>query len=286
MPQEPTLHGMRVALGCSRPVTTGETIAMKPIHFAFALVLLPFAVLDCSASSAPAATAESDSALSATGERQMQALLETARRSAEGARPRGRCYASVARYIDTVGYGKMPVLPPSERGSLPSVPDAFGAEAHMFADFMNETDPDTGHSHADDLGLQRLAIDNPYRAPAGSIVVVRAGTPGTAHPTAGDITVAGSGGKFYNDGEMGYGGSDNFPSGNDFVLGVYAPKTATASGPQTLACGRDEDCTGGSTGTERVCATSLRYCIVGCHSDDDCPSAKTCEHTTPHYSCQ
>jgi hypothetical protein len=259
---------------------------MKPFQISFGLLLLPLTLLGCSVKSAPAD--ETENALRSTdGQAQMQALLETARSSATGLRPQGRCYASVARYIDTVGYGKMPALPPSERGSLPSVPEAYGAEAHMFADFMNETDPDTGHSHADGLGLQRLNLDNPYRAPAGSIVVVRAGTPGTSHPTAGDITVAGPGGAFYNDGEMGYGGSGNFPSGNDFVLGIYAPKDATGSSPPgTVACEQDDDCNGGESGTERVCGSSLGYCIAGCHSNDDCPSSKSCAHTAPHYSCR
>ena len=32
--------------------------------------------------------------------------------------------------------------------------------------------------------------NNPYNAPRGAIVVVKAGTPGTAHPVAGDIAVA------------------------------------------------------------------------------------------------
>ena len=53
---------------------------------------------------------------------------------------------------------------------------------------------------------------------------LRAGTPGTRHPTAGDIAVATGDGGFYNDGKMGYGGRDNFKAGNDYVLGVYVPK--------------------------------------------------------------
>ena len=28
---------------------------------------------------------------------------------------------------------------------------------------------------------------------------------------------------FWNGGEMGYGGSQNFPASNDYVLGIYVP---------------------------------------------------------------
>jgi hypothetical protein len=72
-------------------------------------------------------------------------------------------------------------------------------------------------------GLKKLALDNPYEAPPGAIVVVRPGTPGTAHPVAGDIAVATGQGWFANGGEMGYGGPQNFPPGNGHVLGIYVP---------------------------------------------------------------
>ena len=71
--------------------------------------------------------------------------------------------------------------------------------------------------------------NNPYKAPTGTIVVVRAGTPGTANPVAGDIAVVGEGDYFWNGGEMGYGGSQNFPSNNDYVLGIYAPTACCGS---------------------------------------------------------
>ena len=48
------------------------------------------------------------------------------------------------------------------------------------------------------LGMVNLNLDSPYKAPGGAIVVVRAGTPGTVNPTAGDIAVASGGGDFYN----------------------------------------------------------------------------------------
>jgi hypothetical protein len=152
---------------------------------------------------------------------QMRAIVATARASAAGKRPGGLCYAAVARYIDTVGYGKLPAQPKSLIGTLPAVPREFVAFAHQFADFMN------ADGHADDSGLTRLPIDSPYDAPAGAIVVVRAGAPGTHHPTAGDIAVAAGNGVFFNDGLMGYGGPELFPPGNDFVLGVYVPKGAS-----------------------------------------------------------
>lgn len=180
------------------------------------------------ASSAPSSSSRASSArssnggyaISAKGRAQMQALLDEAQSHAAGERPLGRCYAAVATYIDAVGYGNMGKAPGA---SLPSVPDDYGTYAHQFADYMNAKGSN-GQTNASRLGLQRLPITNPYKAPPGSIVVVRAGTPGTANPVAGDIVVVGKNGTFYNDGNMGYGGSQNFPAGNTYVLGVYAPK--------------------------------------------------------------
>jgi len=146
----------------------------------------------------------------------MSNLASRAQSDSAGKRPDGRCYAHVANdYIDKVGYGGICV------GCFASsIPSDYWAEAHQFADYLN------AGSHAADLKLaniQSSVANNPYNAPEGSIVVVRAGTPGTAHPTAGDIAVKGSGDSFYNGGEMGYGGSGNFPPSNDFVLGIFVP---------------------------------------------------------------
>ena len=99
------------------------------------------------------------------------------------------------------------------------------------------------------LGLQNTGGKNPYTAPAGSIVVVRAGTPGTAHPTAGDIAVAGGGGKFWNGGDMGYGGSGNFPPGNSHVAGIFVPTKCSGGGGG-----------GGGGGT---CSSSCSKCVKG-----------------------
>ncbi|HEY9766458.1 MAG TPA: peptidoglycan-binding domain-containing protein [Chroococcales cyanobacterium] len=140
------------------------------------------------------------------GRQQMKNLLQAAERESAGLRPQGTCYAAVWGMIEKAGYGNMP-------GATP--PDSLSAYACQFAEWAD--------SNLQAAGLRKLPISDPYQAPAGSIVVVRAGTPGTAHPTAGDIVVAMGDGRFLNDGEMGYGGSDNFPPGNDYVLGIYAP---------------------------------------------------------------
>jgi len=67
---------------------------------------------------------------------------------------------------------------------------------------------------------------NPYNAPEGAIVVVAAGAPGTANPTAGDIAVKGPNADFYNGGMMGYGPAASFPT--QYTLGIYVPTKCTA----------------------------------------------------------
>ncbi len=145
--------------------------------------------------------------ISATGKAEMSKLEQAAKAYASGRPPEGWCLKKVEDYLDTTSYGKI------GHGNIPRF-----EYAHDFADYLNQ-----GHRYAQ-LGLQKLPITNPYDAPEGSIIVVRAGTPGTANPVAGDIVVKGPGDHFYNDGEMGYGGPGNFPKGNNYVLGVYAPK--------------------------------------------------------------
>jgi len=123
-------------------------------------------------------------------------------------------------------------------------------------------------SNAADLCLENVQgkySNNPYKAPDGTIVVVRAGTPGTANPIAGDIAVNGEGNYFWNGSEMGYGGSSNFPSNNDYVLGIYAP---------TSCCG---SCNGGNSNDDH-------------HINDDvgssCPSAcAECVHYAGGKAC-
>ena len=136
----------------------------------------------------------------------MANLARVAQSYAGGRAPGGWCLKKVEDYLDQVSYGGI------GHGNIPRFP-----YAHDFADYLNSGD------RYRSLGLRKLDITNPYDAPPGSIVVVRAGTPGTHNPVAGDIVVKGYGDHFYNDGEMGYGGPQNFPPGNDYVLGVYEP---------------------------------------------------------------
>jgi len=142
-------------------------------------------------------------------------IFSVAKRDSQGRAPDGRCYSHVADYIDQTGYGGI-----NPGGFDDAIPPAYWAEAHDFADYLNQG------NNAANLCLvnnQRKYGNNPYNAPKGAIVVVRAGTPGTANPTAGDIAIASGGDVLYNGGEMGYGGSGNFPPGNNYVLGIFEP---------------------------------------------------------------
>ncbi len=138
--------------------------------------------------------------------RQMRDMVKVAASIAAGRRPMGRCLYAVQNMLDRATYGR------AGHGHIPRLP-----MAKDLAHYLNE-----GNRYAS-LGLKRLHITNPYDAPPGAIIVVRAGTPGTHHPTAGDVVVRGYGDHMYNDGEMGYGGRGNFRPGNDYVLGVYVP---------------------------------------------------------------
>lgn len=146
--------------------------------------------------------------ISPEGRADMDRLARVAARRAGGRSPEGWCYREVWGHLMESGYAKL---------TQTSIPDSHSAYARQFGEYLNAGD------NAKRLGMQRLPIDNPYDAPKGSIVVVRPGTPGTAHPTAGDIAVAMGGGRFLNDGEMRYGGRANFPPGNRHVIGIYAP---------------------------------------------------------------
>lgn len=163
-----------------------------------------------------------DYVVSEAGQKQMDALLAYAKAQAGGKKPGGWCYRAVMKYINAVGYGKIP------KGGLhgtnkPAIPWSHWAYAHMFADYLNIKDA-SGVYNYEKLGLQKLHLKNPYDAPPGAIVVVRAGTPGTSHPTAGDIAVAAGNGVFYNDGKMGYKGPQHFTDKSTYVLGIYIPK--------------------------------------------------------------
>lgn len=145
----------------------------------------------------------------------MNNLEGYARRMSQGFRPDGRCYSHVADFLDATGFGGI-----NRNGFNAAIPSSYWQYAYQFAEFLNQG------NNAANLCLENRQAryqNNPYNAPPGAIVVVRAGTPGTAHPVAGDIAVASGSNVFWNGGEMGYGGSQNFPASNTFVLGIYEP---------------------------------------------------------------
>lgn len=178
----------------------------------------------------------------------MQRLEQTAR---DNVRPDmcacGLSYQHVQLYLEASGgYGGFPprgarsskcgVATPSASGLgfACIVPASFSGHPAQFAEYMN-----TG-SNAEHAGLQRLDLSNPYDAPLGAIVVVGGGSPGTKHPTAGDISVKGSGDTFWNDGAMNYGGrslwthATTLPTpfeygqaGKAVLLGVYVPRVCS-----------------------------------------------------------
>ncbi|QRO01223.1 peptidoglycan-binding protein [Archangium violaceum] len=143
--------------------------------------------------------------ISTQGREQMRRLLEVARSNSAGKRPDGYCLKHVNDWLNGITYARI------GNGNSPRLPYAY-----RYGEWLN--------ANLQTLEIQKMNLTNPYKAPAGAIVVVRAGTPGTSHPTAGDIAVADGNGKFYNGGEMGYGGSQNFPAGNTYVIGIFAPK--------------------------------------------------------------
>ena len=147
---------------------------------------------------------------SAAGVEQRAKLLKIARAGGSG-RPDGWCYMHVAAFLKALGgYGKI-----KDAGAQFSPADM--PYAHCFADLMNK-DPAK-------WGMKKLPITNPYDAPSGSIVVVKAGSPGTHHKTAGDIAVADGKGAFYNGGLMGYHGRKGWDDWGTkaVLLGCYIP---------------------------------------------------------------
>lgn len=149
--------------------------------------------------------------ISSKGAAQLAKLVSTAAGAAGGKRPKGKCYAAVKRHISNAGgYGNI-------RNIYKDARFQPQGEARNFAEVVNAKGPES-------FGLERLSISNPYDAPEGSLVVVSAGSPGTRHPTAGDITVKGPGDRFFNDGEMKYRGREAWPAKTGRVLGVYRVK--------------------------------------------------------------
>jgi hypothetical protein len=148
--------------------------------------------------------------ISPAGRTQMSALVDWGMKHNTG-KSGGRCYEYVWKYITQNGKGY---------GKIFKWTDAHGIRpeyARNFADFFLIP------KNAQRWGLQQLKdIKNPYDAPVGSIVVVWAGAPGTAHPVAGDIAIARGNGKFINDGpNMSYGPKASFPANK--LAGVWVP---------------------------------------------------------------
>lgn len=145
------------------------------------------------------------------GARDRARMLSISRSQSAGRRPDGRCYYHVCQFlVQCNGYGK--ITNPYKQFPASALP-----EAHNFADFVNSTGPQR-------WGLEKLSIHNPYDAPPGAIVVVAAGSPGTAHPTAGDIAIADGNGAFYNGGLMGYSGKSGWANSKSArLLGAYIP---------------------------------------------------------------
>jgi lysozyme len=145
------------------------------------------------------------------GSEQRQRMLSVARGASAGKRPDGMCYAHVCQFfVSCGGYGK--IHDPHRQFPASALP-----YAHDFADFVNAQGPKK-------WGLEKLSISSPYDAPPGAIVVVKAGSPGTHHPTAGDIAIADGHGLFYNGGVMGYSGAAGWKaSPRAHLLGAYIP---------------------------------------------------------------
>lgn len=121
----------------------------------------------------------------------MKKIVDIARSKNSGA-SRGDCFKYVANYIDWAGYG--------------GIPTNFMYQGHArYAKGFAVVFDNPANQKA--MGIKKLPITNPYDAPYGSIIVVSAGSPGTAHPVAGDIVVRGTGDEFLNDGpRMNYHG--------------------------------------------------------------------------------
>ncbi len=153
--------------------------------------------------------------ISAQGREQMRKVVDYAMQNHRGA-SNGQCFNAVWGYLTSSGYGNL--------SNWADLPNMGSAEAKDFAAYMNAR-----QDNLDEAGLQRLdtafdpPITNPHdpRIPEGAVIVVAAGSTGTAHPTAGDIVIKGNG-RFINDGpNMDYGTSSTWQGK---LLGVYIPK--------------------------------------------------------------
>jgi hypothetical protein len=155
-------------------------------------------------------------AVSATGQKQLSDVVAYAKKNHKGASA-GQCFNAVWGYLTSSGYGKL-----KSWGDLPNMKSG---EARHFAEYLNGS-----QAHRDEAGLQRFdtafnpPITNPHdaRIPVGAVIVVAAGSTGTAHPTAGDIVIKAGSGHFINDGpNMDYGTKSGWQGK---LLGVYIPR--------------------------------------------------------------
>jgi hypothetical protein len=177
------------------PSTRGDDAGAPPAE----------ATLDASAPDARPATW----VVSARGQDQMTRLVLHAERYHSGMSV-GRSFVFVWGYMTTSGYGEL-----DDYADAPDMPSSY---PRNFAEYMNQGD------NAATWGLQRLPIALPHDAPPGAVVVVAGGSPGTSHPTAGDISVAVGNGTFINDGpDVTYGPRATFVADGGRVLGIYAP---------------------------------------------------------------
>jgi peptidoglycan hydrolase-like protein with peptidoglycan-binding domain/GH24 family phage-related lysozyme (muramidase) len=146
------------------------------------------------------------------GSEQRHRMLSIARARSQGHRPDGRCYYHICQYLIACGgYGKI-------KNPYTQFPQQYLPYARHFADLMNARG-------AKAYGLERVSIDNPYDAPAGAIVVVAPGSPGTAHPEAGDIAIADGNGHFFNGGMMSYSGRAGWDaSSRARLMGCFIPQ--------------------------------------------------------------
>ncbi len=161
-------------------------------------------------------TSSAAPAISEKGQQQMNNVVDYALRNHRGG-SNGDCFNAVWGYLTSSGYGNLKAW-----GDLPNM---GSDEAREFAEFMNKSS-----ANLNEAGLQRLdtafnpPITSPHdpRIPKGAVIVVAAGSYGTAHPTAGDIVIKAGEGRFVNDGpNMDYGTASNWTGK---LLGVYIPK--------------------------------------------------------------
>lgn len=146
------------------------------------------------------ATASVES-ISAEGRQQMQALLDVAQRHSAGKRPDGKSLWHMSSWLSKTAYAHI------GNGSSPRF-----LQTRHYGDWLA--------SNHEALGLRKLELDNPYKAPPGAIVVLR---PGLRYVHADDVAVAGGNCSFYNGGEKDYGGPLYFPKGNPYVVGIFVP---------------------------------------------------------------